>query len=125
MEDKEGFEMKGAGPLLSGGRERIRNLYIVSGRDKREDSVVIECSKCGTLTLDGRCPTCGIPLVSMRGTVKNGKVVRLEDFQKKTATICPFPERPRLQKQIWICGRCHEENDDGRCWRCGRERPVF
>lgn len=127
MKDREKTEMKGGGSFLSDGRRRISNLRLVPPSNQDQDSVAIECQKCGTWSIGGRCPACMIPLVDKNGVMKNGKLVRLDDFRKKTAKVYQFPvaARPQSQNNLWICGNCHEENYGDTCWRCERARPVF
>lgn len=112
------------GEIRKFNRKRVHNLYVIPRQDEQVGEIVIKCPKCGVLTIDGKCPQCGIPLVSATGVVKNGKVVRLEDFEKRTATIYPFPVRPILVGQMWICV-CSEENEGDECWKCGKERPIW
>ena len=58
----------------------------------------------------------------------------MEEFRKRkrkrnlkvvhrSTEVHKLPERSIMAKQIWICV-CGEENNEDRCWSCGRER-VF
>lgn len=61
-----------------------------------------------------------------------GSLTAMEEFKRKKnlrvtrqpAKVHKLPERPIMVKQIWICGHCHEENEDDKCWKCGRERVL-
>lgn len=61
-----------------------------------------------------------------------GTLIVAEEFRKrkrlrlipKSAEIHRLPKRPVLAKQIWICGYCGEENDEDKCWKCGKDRIL-
>lgn len=97
------------------------NLFAFPIRNEQE-FLVIKCQKCGTITSEKNCPSCGIPVLGRKGCLKNGKVIKIEDFRKKPAIVYPFPV-PKLIKQIWICA-CGRENDGDECWDCGENKPI-
>lgn len=110
MKKEEKLEIKGAGPLRSGQKGNLRAFPVIGKQ--------VECPKCGTLTVEEKCPTCEIPLA---GFVRGRKVVSLEEFRRRGKA--KIHKLPVVQRRIRICPNpdCKNATTEDICPLCGTD----